>query len=159
MKVPSDNEIMTEKYKQETGGCCGQACLAVIEGITIKEVMDNWSKLGLIFKGWSGWKQLKEYLQKRGYEVQQERYDKNKFWNMEKHFIARVQWIGDKENKEKPFYGWEHWSQASANTHFIVVNEEKVFCNETGIFNFSELHNYLKENRGVITSLFSVSKK
>lgn len=169
MIKPTDCELMTEKYKIDKGGICGQSCLAVIEGITIQEVLDNWEKLGLEFKGWSGWKQLRDYLKKRGYEAKQIRYDKNKFWNMDKgiFYIARVQWLGSNNLKmEKPFYGYKHWSEASAHTHFIVISEEEVFCNEDGLFPFKKLKDYLKSQvdgdkiylGGIITSLMFITK-
>jgi hypothetical protein len=169
IQIPKDVKEMTKKYKIDKGGICGQSCLAVIEGITIKEVMNNWKTLGLEFKGWSGWKQLRQYLEKRGYVVKQLRFDKNKFWNMDNgiFYIARVQWLGSNELKrEKPFYGYNHWSEASAHTHFIVISEEKFFCNEDGLFPFEKLKDYLKSQvvedkvylGGVITSLMYITK-
>ena len=62
MQIPKDNKVMTEKYKIENGGCCGQSCLAIIEQISIEEVFNKWKDFGLEWKGWSGWKQLREYL-------------------------------------------------------------------------------------------------
>ena len=50
IQIPKDVKEMTEKYKIDKGGICGQSCLAVIEGTTIQEVMDNWKVLGLEFK-------------------------------------------------------------------------------------------------------------
>jgi len=169
IQIPKDVEKMTKKYKIDKGGICGQSCLAVIENSTIKEVMKNWEKLGLEFKGWSGWKQLREYLEKRGYKVKQERFNKNKFWNMDKDifYIARVQWLGNNElKKDKPFYGYNHWTEASAHTHFIVINDWRVFCNEDGEFPFVKLKDYLKSfiegdllyQGGVITSLMVITK-
>ena len=71
MKIPSDTKLMTEKYLIDKGGICGQACLAMIEGSSIQEVLKNWKEIGLEFKGWSGWKQLREYLEKRNFVVKQ----------------------------------------------------------------------------------------
>ena len=154
-KTPKDNELMTEKYKIEKGGICGQSCLAVIEKSSIQEVMDNWNKLDMEFKGWSGWRQLSSYLKNRGFSVKQ----KNKLdsFSPNASYIARVQWIGEGEKKEKPFYGWGHWSQASAYTHFIViVKDQQFFCNETGWDSISNLQSYLRENNGLITSYLEV---
>jgi hypothetical protein len=78
---------------------------------------------------------------------------------MDKFFLVRIQWIGDGPKQDKPYYGHSHWSEASANTHFIVVHDNKVFCNETGIFDFEKLKDYLEENNGTITSLMSISKE
>jgi hypothetical protein len=154
-KTPEDNELMTEKYKIEKGGICGQSCLAVIEKSSIQEVMDNWRKLDMEFKGWSGWRQLSSYLKNRGFSVKQK--NKLDFFSQDCFYIARVQWKGDGEKKEKPFYGWGHWSQASAYTHFIViVKNQQFFCNETGWDSISNLQSYLQENNGLITSFLEI---
>lgn len=156
--TPPDNFEMTEKYKIKCGGLCGQACLAVITRNSIQLVLDNWKFQGLKFKGWSGWKQLRQYLEKQNYEVKQINgtldYDSSKF------YIARVQWLGDGEKKENPFYGWGHWSEASAHTHFVVIENFKFFCNETGWGDFLVgLKDYLKANRGVVTSYMEISRR
>jgi len=155
MEIPIDVKQMTEKYKINKGGICGQSCLSVIEGTTIQEVMNNWEKLGLEFKGWSGWKQLREYLEKRNYQVKLKRMSNLGTFNYNDFYILRVQWIGEKENQGKPFYGWGHWTEASAHTHFIVVHKGKFFCNEDGLFNIRELNKYLNE-QAVITSAMEV---
>ncbi len=152
MKIPIDVKEMTEKYLIDKGGICGQSCLAVIEETTIKQVLKDWERLGLEFKGWSGWKQLKEYLEKKGYDIKLLRKDGWANFNKEDFVIARVQWIGNREDKEKPFYGWGHWTEASAHTHFIVIHNNEFFCNEDGIFN--DLDAYLED--AVITSLMRI---
>ncbi len=161
--TPEDNEEMTEEHQIEKGGICGQACLAVIERMPIKEVMHIWSELGLEWKGWSGWKQLKEYLEKRDYQVKLKRMkglkikDGNPFED-NKFYILRVQWYGDKE--DDAFYGWGHWTEASAHTHFIVVeNKKKFFCNDDGCwFSIDELDKYLKHYKGLVTSAMEVGR-
>ena len=155
-KTPEDNELMTEKYKIEKGGICGQSCLAVIEKSSIQEVMNNWRKLEMEFKGWSGWRQLSSYLKNRGFSVKQKKKDLD-FFSPNCFYIARVQWIGEGEKKEKPFYGWGHWAEASSYTHFIVIeNNQKFFCNETGWDAISNLQSYLQENNGIITSFLEI---
>jgi hypothetical protein len=155
--IPQDVQEMTEKYKIDKGGICGQACLAMIEQSTIKEVIDNWHNQGLVFKGWSGWNQLKEYLKNRGYKIIQR--NKLESYNEESYYIARVQLIGEGPNREKPFYGWGHWSEASAHTHFItIIKNTWFFCNEDGLFDISDLQAYLKHYDGIITSHMEVFK-
>lgn len=154
---PTDCELMTEKYKIDKGGICGQSCLAVIEETTIQKVLDNWEKLGLEFKGYSGWKQLREYLEKRGFAVKQIKMRDFKVANYNYFYIFRVQWLGERENKEKPFYGWGHWAEASSYTHFIVLHQGEIFCNETGVFGYNELSKYLEN--AVITSAFEIQTK
>jgi len=152
-----DIEEMTKKYKSENGGICGQACLAVITRSSIRAVLDMWEYQGLVFKGWSGWKQLRKYLEKLGYSVKQ---INGKFqYNPERYYIARVQWLGDGNKKDKPFYGWNHWSVASAYTHFIIIEKFRFFCNETGWDDYSNLRKYLIENKGVITSYLEIGNK
>ncbi len=157
MEIPNDCKEMTEKYLIDKGGICGQACLSVIENISIKSVLENWESLGLEFKGWSGWKQLREYLEKKGYEVKLLRKDNFGDFEKEDFVICRVQWIGEKENKEKPFYGWGHWTAASAHTHFIVINQNQFFCNEDGLFPINKLEEYLGD--AIITSMMRIKKK
>jgi len=154
IQIPKDVKEMTEKYKIDKGGICGQSCLAVIENITIKEVLDNWESLGLEFKGYSGWKQLREYLEKRGHKVKLLRMSNLGSFNYNFFYICRVQWLGEKDNKEKPFYGWGHWTEASAHTHFIVIHQGKFFCNEEGIFDYHDLGKYL--DNAEITSIMEV---
>lgn len=153
---PKDNDFMTDKYKIERGGICGQACLAIIEKSSIKEVMDNWKKLNMEFKGYSGWKQLREYLKKRGFTVKLKRMDNLGEFSWKKFYLLRVQWIGEGKKKEKPFYGWGHWCEASAYTHFIVYHKGKVFCNETGWFDYHGLNKYLEN--AVATSAMEIYK-
>jgi len=165
--IPEDVEEMTEKYKIDKGGICGQACLSVIEEVSIEDVLDNWSGLNMEFKGWSGWKQLKDYLEARNHNVKLKRMNNLGMFNPNYYYILRVQWMGDGEKKEKPFYGYNHWSEASAHTHFIVVHQGKFFCNEDGWFDISELEDYLSDKKveggiqlgGVITSAMRVIKR
>lgn len=152
---PIDCELMTKKYLIDKGGICGQSCLAVIEGIPIQNILDNWKKMGIEFKGYSGWRQLREYLEKRGYKVKLLRKDSWGDFNKEDFVICRVQWIGEGDKKDKPFYGWCYWIEASAHTHFIVCHNNQFFCNETGIF--TDLENYLN-TEGIITSLMRITK-
>ncbi len=157
MHIPSDTKEMTEKMRIDNGGICGQACLAVIERSSISNVLGNWEDMGLEWKGWSGWKQLKQYLETRSYKVYLKRMKGLKLINSDEVFyILRVQWLGERENKEKPFYGYGHWAEASANTHFIIAHKGFYFCNEAGEW-FDDLDYYTTENRAVITSAMEVS--
>lgn len=159
MKIPIDNKLMTEKYLIDKGGICGQACLAVIEGVTIQDVLNNWGYMGLSFKGWSGWKQLRDYLEKKGFNVKLKRKEIVEDFDYNKFYILRVQWIGEGDKQNKPFYGWGHWIEASAHTHFIVIHKEKLFCNEEGELLLADgLEFYLKHFNGVVTSAMEIYK-
>lgn len=158
MFVPPDNTQMTEKYKIECGGICGMACLAVITRDSIQSVIENWGLIGLEFKGWTTYRQLRHYLQSKGFSVRQ--IQGTMFYNPRRFYIARVQWLGDGENKERPLFGWKHWAEATAHTHFIVIEDFRFFCNETGWDKFPKgLKEYLKWNDGVITSYLEIGPR
>ncbi|MFC1590972.1 hypothetical protein ACFL43_00445 [Thermodesulfobacteriota bacterium] len=155
--TPPDNEELLKKYEAEEKGICGQACLAVITRNNIQSVLDQWKlQIGEI-KGWAGWRQLRQYLEARGFNVKQ--INLLNGYNPKKSYIARVQWIGEGKKIDKPFYGWGHWTEATAHTHFVVVENFKFFCNATGWDNFPNgLQEYLKLNKGQVTSYLEISK-
>lgn len=155
MFTPPDNEELTEQYNIDNGGICGQACLAVITRSSIQSILDQWKSQGMEFKGWSGWRQLRKYLEAEGFKVKQVRGTFT--CDPEKLYIARVQWLGDGDKKEKPFYGWNHWSEATAYTHFVAIEDWKFFCNETGWGDYAEFDQYLEDNRGVVTSYMEIT--
>ena len=68
MKIPRDNESAKEEYDDM---CCGQACLAVIEGVPISMIMCGWKFLFGSFYGFSKWKDLRKYLEVQKYKVKQ----------------------------------------------------------------------------------------
>ncbi len=161
MKIPIDNKIATEYYLQDNGGICGQSCLAVIEKRSISDILKDWNKYFGVFRGWSKWKELKQFLENKNYQVKLLRKDSWGNFNKEDFIICRIQWLGNNiEKMGKPFYGYGHWTEASAHTHFIVLNNNKFFCNEMGIF--EDLENYLDgkgiSQSGVITSMMRIKK-
>ena len=160
--IPPDLKEMTEKGKESRGegkqaGICGQACLAVLLHQSISQILESW-KNQLEFKGYTGQRDLIKYLKNMGFEVKY----KKKIENREASYIARIQWIGEGEKKEKPFYGWNHWTVSSSYTHYIFLAPSKgaFFCNETegGWMNILDLEEYLKENNGVITSFLEIKE-
>ena len=155
--TPNDVKEMTEKYMIDNGGICGQSCLAVIQQTSISQIMKDWKIYFGEFRGWSKWSELSNFLKNKELNVKRVKNidDKDAF------YIARVQWIGEEENKEKPYYGWKSWFEASANTHFIVIQKNNFFCNEEGLWlpiNSEEysLEGYLKHNQGLITSYLKI---
>jgi len=152
---PHDCKKMTDRYLIDGGGICGQSCIASIMNTSINWVLKEWKNIGLEWKGWSTWYQLKYFLKNQGYIVKQEkaniRYLKG-YW-----YIARVQWKGDGKKQEKPFYGYDHWSKATANTHFISLTKDMFLCNHDGLFRIGHLEPYLKFHKGVITSHLRIS--
>jgi hypothetical protein len=153
--IPHDNDQFMDEYASETGGICGQACLAYLTGQSIGVVLDNWQRMGLEWRGWSGWRQLRAYLQRKSFTVKQKSAEK-----YVESGICRIQWVGKGPKQSAPFYGWPHWSIASAHTHFIVVDEGIFYCNGEGRLRpRSELEAYLYENKGVITSILEVKKE
>lgn len=151
---PTDCDYATKKYGIEKGGICGQACIAIITGQTIREVLEEWQNIGLEWKGWSGWNQIKKFLKHKGYSVKQV----NGLYNPSPSIkaICRVQWLGKGTKQDKPYYGYNHWSEASAHTHFILETDEQFFCNEDGIFPIEELPRYMRHYDAVITSRMAV---
>jgi len=155
--VPPDCKEQTARWLIGQGGCCGQACLAVIERSSIDQVFKRWKALGLDWKGYTSVNQLRDYLKKRGFKVKLIT-TKNKTDFQAPFYIYRIQWLGPGEKKEKPFYGYNHWSQASIYTHFIMSEKDKrFFCNENGWMDLADLNVYLGP-RGIITSLYEVNK-
>ena len=157
--IPGDIKHMTQKYGIDKGGICGQSCLAIIENTSVQNILDIWEEMGIEFKGWSGWKQLKEYLEKRGFIVKLKRSNNLQTFIPNYFYILRIQWIGERKEKDKPFYGWGHWSEASAHTHFIIIHKGKFFCNVDGLFDVSILNDYLNNNEGVVTSGMEIKCK
>ncbi len=100
---------------------------------------------------------MRYYLEARGYKVKLKRKENLEFEN-NSFYILRIQWIGEGNKKDKPFYGWSHWSEATSHTHFIVVYKNQFFCNEEGLFNVNNLNEYL-EDYGVITSAMEIRKE
>lgn len=156
MKIPIDNEQAKEQYDDM---CCGQACLSVIEDMPISAIMSQWNFLFGSFYGFSKWKDLRRFLEVQEYKVKQVRWDKMEIVNQEHYYILRVQYLGSNlEKLDKPFYGWSWWTEASANTHFIVLHKGKVFCNADGIFDYDKLSEYLGDN-ALITSAMEITPK
>lgn len=156
MEIPKDNQKMTEEYSIDKGGICGQSCLAVLMEKNVSEVLEDWKKY-FEFKGYTPQRDMISYLKQKGYKVKY----KKKMGDRNAIYIARVQWIGEGEKKGKPFYGWGHWSEASAHTHHLVLSysEGRFFCNEENVFiPIMELESYLKHHNGVITSFLEILK-
>jgi hypothetical protein len=157
---PADNEITSKKYHGEGKGVCGQACIAVLEEERISTILEDWQKEGFEWKGYTPQRDLKKYLEKKGYVVKQ----RSKLESFDKDFcyIARIQWLGTGVKKEKPFYGYGHWSIASANTHYILIlpDNKCFFCNDTGGFlPLNKLSKFLDEEpKGIITSMLEVKR-
>lgn len=155
--IPKDNKEMTKRFMVDKGGICGLACLALIERRRISEVMQDWKKIFGKFEGYANFKDLRIYLEKKGYKC---KFVNRDGWTkfLRYIFIARVQWIGEGKNKKPPFYGWGHWTEASAHTHFIVIYKgKKFFCNEEGKWNWiGNLNNYLRDD-GRITSFIKIT--
>jgi len=154
MKIPifnKETKILTKNM------CCGQSCLAVIEDRNMKEVFKDWiNKFG--WYGYSKYKDVKKYLEERGYIVKRIKWAKLEIVNESSFYILRVQWLGNGEKKDKPYFGWSSWFEATSNTHFIVLKNDKVFCNDEGIFDYENLSQYLNKNDGLITSALEVRK-
>jgi len=161
--IPDDCIFKTRKDVDENGqlmGTCAQAAIAYITGRSVSEVLSIWkNKYHLRFENWSNWRDIRKYLENEGYQV---RYRKHSFCPLDTFvpytLIARIQWIGEGDNKDKPFYGYSHWSEAARHTHFIAIQGSYFFSDYEGERPIKDLAFYLLESDGVITSLMQVSK-
>lgn len=153
--IPSDNDQLTKRFEAEGKGICGISCLAIIEKREVKNTLKDFD-LMFGFKGYANVKELKEYLKRKGYIVKS--INKKGYKDFSKGcYIARIQWLGDGLKQDQPFYGWGHWSEASAHTHFIVIKEGIFFCNgENRWYTIPNLNKYLEESKGILTSYLEV---
>ena len=155
--IPSDNQEQTQKYIGEGKGICGVSCLAVIEERQVKITLKDFDSL-FGFKGYANVRDLRKYLQEKGYKIKSVNKDGYKDFS-KGCYIARIQWLGNGKKKEQPFYGWKHWTEASSHTHFIVIKEGMFFCNEENRWwSLPRLHRYLAEGEGIMTSYLEVTK-
>lgn len=156
--TPSDCKEQTTLHSQLNGGCCAQACIAVVQRITIKEVFKRWEKHGLEWKGHTPVSQLRKYMDKEGYYTKLIT-TKNKTDFLSPYYLIRIQWIGNGEKKEKPFFGYSHWTIASSNTHYVLRQGDRFFCNETGWF--EDIDQYLSNNQpiGQVTSIIEITPR
>ncbi len=159
--TPPDQALMLQRYSGEGKGPCGPSCLAVIECRPINHVLQDWHGLFGDFRGWAAWKELRGYLQSKGWNVKLCRFTGEIDPTSDKFVICRVQWLGP--NPDKPaFAGWRHWTDAAAHTHFILVADSMVYCSEDGWFGLDKLNDYLEGHpykvSGVVTSYMEISK-
>lgn len=96
MKIPKFNEETRTLTKDM---CCGQSCLAVIESRDMKAVFKDWiDKFG--WYGYSKYKDVKKYLEEKGYIVKRIKWDKLEIVNKGSFYILRVQWLGNGDRKD-----------------------------------------------------------
>ncbi len=158
--TPADSRQMVRKYQAKEGdGPCGPACLAVIERRPIMFVLDDWKELFGEYRGWARWKELRQYLEHKGWKVKQCRFRGHIDPTSEKFVLCRVQWVGPHPDKPE-FACWRHWTEAAAHTHFIVVEDHDFFCSVEGWSSLSKLNDYLvgpiEMACGVVTSYMEV---
>ena len=161
--VPDDNMEQRIKWEDEGAGSCGPSCMSIIEHKSIKEVLEDWKTINGEYKTWATWKEMQKYLAAKKYDFEVKRIVNGKVIVRKGYYtICRVQWLGPGNNKEKPFYGYGHWAKATANTHFIIAEDEEYFwCNANGWLLTSGFDQYLVggEIKGLITSYIQIKKK
>lgn len=153
--TPPDGEEQTKLHLKEKGGCCGQACIAVVQRLPIKEVFERWQRHNLEWKGHTTIKQFREYMDKEGYDTKLITTKNGTNWKAPFYFI-RIQWLGEGDKKEKPFYGHPHWTIASAYTHFVLREGNRFFCNENGWFDAIDQYLECEEPKGTVTSVYEI---
>ena len=155
--IPPDNQEQTQRFIEDGKGVCGISCLAVIEERKVKDSLKDFDSI-FGFKGYANVRDLRKYLQEKGYKVKSVNKDGYKDFSKGR-YIARIQWIGQGKKREQPFYGWNHWTEASSHTHFIVIKEGMFFCNEENKWqSLPRLHKYLAEGNGIMTSYLEVKE-
>ena len=152
MFEPLDNQEYRDIYEPQGRGICGISCLAVICKCSCKEILGKWGD----YRGFTPNRELRSFLEKEGYIIKVFRGNKRKDFPYfeDKIYLCRVQWLGDEGGE---FHGYSNWHDATCNTHLIVVDGTKVYCNAQGWFNLELLPQYLGDE-GYITSFFEVQK-
>lgn len=143
---PKDNKELREQYEPD-GGVCGPACIAVMQHMTVAEVIEKWP---VPYPGHSQVRHLKEAARRCGLKLKQRGAGKSDDVPAD-YAIARVQWLGPHQSE---WHGWTSFWEATCNTHFIVMQGKKVWCNSDGWFDRSRLPKYLED--GYITSYMEV---
>jgi len=99
------------EYAKKLGGICGQASIASLLKCNIKDVFNAWGTKEENFRGWTLQKEMKEILDKLGYNAKQKgAKDKNKLPNSD-FAIIRVS-FGKPE---------QHWSKTASLSHYIAI--------------------------------------
>jgi len=151
-KIPEDMDDLREEYQNKVPmeGTCGPTLLAFLLGISVREVILNWS---IPYRGYCSFTELEKELNKYGFQTQRiKTKDKSDYILPEgvEIAIARIQWKGK----------YSHWTIAEKNTHFIYIeksiNEIYLFDNTEGWFEPNSLIAKDYMEKGYITSLLSI---
>ena len=158
--VPSDNHALMMKYEKLHGGTCGPAAIAVLEHITVQEVLNKWKGIGQsAFRGYSPIADMKETLTAFGYKYKSIRAHKAKEFPTPKTDIAilRIQWL-------KPDGTEYYWAAAGSHTHYLLMKKIDgawwVFCNGQLWFESDSTFakNYFS-GRGYLSSYIELTKE
>lgn len=159
MYKPIDNEKYRALYESQSMGVCGLSVLAVLKETTITDILEIWEKEIGEYPGFSTMKNMRKMLTILGYKTKLKSGKKATgfIYYPGKRHILRIQWEGTEDGK---FHGYSNWHDATCNTHWILVDEDSVYCNAHGWFSLNWLVEYLEgdsaQKRGYITSYLEV---
>jgi hypothetical protein len=151
-QIPKDMEELRYEYegKNPREGTCGPTLVAFLMGLSVREVILNWS---IPYRGYCSLSELEREIQKYGFNTERMRAEIKDDYILPKDVtmaIARIQWKGK----------YSHWAIAEKNTHFIYLEEMlgqiHLFDNAEGWFepNMPIGKNYIE--KGKITSFLVI---
>ena len=149
-KIPSDMEDLRYEYESKIPkeGTCGPTLIAFLTGMSVREVILNWS---IPYRGYCSFSELEREINK--YNFQTEKIQANEDYILPEGIemaIARIQW------KKK----YANFPIPEKNTHFVYLEKTygqvHLFDNTEGWFEpeWPIAKEYLK--RGSITSLLKL---
>lgn len=147
--IPKDNEYYRKIYEPKGKGICGISVLAVLLKKSCREILEEIGD----YKGYIGFRVLRKFLEKNNFKFKQKKGNCSKsiYITPNRKLICRVQWVGKDKGK---YHGYTSWREATCNTHYIIIEDDFVFCNAEGWFEIKFLKKYLEE--GYITSYLEV---
>ena len=159
LKTPQD----TLEYAKRLNGICGEAAIAALMDCSLKDVFKAWGIGEDNFRGWTLQKEMKEILDKLGYEAKQKGVkDKDKLPDSD-FAIIRVS-FGKPE---------QHWSKTASLSHYIAIKRFQqgwyIYDNAIDLFDGkpingiwiekSEYYKVMKDQNMFVTSYLEITKK
>lgn len=151
-KIPTDMDELREEYQSKVPmeGTCGPTLVAFLLGISVREVIMNWSQP---YRGYCSFHELEKEINKYGFETERVHADNKDSFVLPEGVdmaIARIQWRGK----------YSHWTIAEKNTHFVylerMVGQVHIFDNTQGWFEpeWNVAKDYMQ--KGYITSFVAL---
>lgn len=152
IKVPKDNDDIRKEYEDGGMGTCGPAVIAVLTRSKVSDIISLWP----VYNGYALLTEMRYMLKKLRFNHKLHNgYKSTTFPVLKGKYILRIQWQGKTGGQ---YRGYDSWHEAACNTHYVLVDNDKVFCNEMGIFKIDMFRKYLADGDGYITSYLEVWK-